>query len=193
MDELEGIQMAARREARLRARDVKTHDPRIPVANGQLGDLRRSGELPHGGHDGPDGDGRTDRRGSIGTALESEQPGLHHLIQAQPALRGQLGCVANLGIHHAVRGQVQGTLGGDPLDGRGCLHHADRVRESVEVQLQALPVRTLPEPATQLPGVVRRQPRVAGLTGQLDDGQGSQASVQVVVQQDLGGGAHGLQ
>ena len=96
--------------------------------------------------------GRAGRRGGIGAALEAAQPGLHHLVQGQPALRGQLGRVAHLGVHDAVRGQVLGALGGHPLDGLGRLHHADRVREPVEVQLQALAVRTLAEPAPSSSG-----------------------------------------
>ena len=71
VDELEGIQVAAGREARLRPGDVEAHHAPIAVANGELRDLDRSGELAHGRDDGADDDGSSGRGGVRGHPARS--------------------------------------------------------------------------------------------------------------------------
>jgi hypothetical protein len=99
---------------------------------------------------------------------------------------------AHLGVHDAVRGQVQGALAGHPVHGVGPLHHADGVRERLQVAHQRAGVGRPPEPQAQRRGVVGRQVAVAELVGQLEHGLRAQAAVQVVVQENLGGAAEGL-
>ena len=150
MDELEGIEVAARREARLRSGDVEAHDALVAVAHGELGDLDRAGELAHGRDDGADDDGPTGLACQARAALEAIQPGLHDRLERQAPLRRQLRRVAHLGVDDAVGGQVLGALGGHPRDGLGRLHDRDRVAEALEVELQGLAVGTRAEPASQL-------------------------------------------
>ena len=126
-------------------------------------------------------------RGRLGAAVR--EAGVHrldHLVQGQAALQVLLRRVPHLGVDDAVRGQVQRALPGDPVQRLLGLHHRDRVREGLQV-------------AFQRPGVGRRdeplpQPRRVGLgqlvpdrVGQLDDGRRPQPTVEVVVQQSLGG------
>ena len=71
MDELERVEVAARREARLGPGDVEADDALVAVAHGQLGDLDRAGELAHGGDDGADDDGPAGRGRRRRAALEA--------------------------------------------------------------------------------------------------------------------------
>ena len=110
----------------------------------------------------------------------------HDLVQRQALLDRQLGRVPHLRVHDAVRGEVLGALGGDPHDGVVVLHDAERVLERLEIQLEALAVRTPPEPGGQLVHVLGRQVGVAVLAREVDDGRRAQAAVEVVVEQRLG-------
>ena len=56
VDELERVEVAAGREARLGPGDVEADHALVAVADRQLGDLHRTRELAHGGDDGADDD-----------------------------------------------------------------------------------------------------------------------------------------
>ena len=77
VDELERVQVAAGREARLGARDVEAHDALVAVADGQLGDLDRARELAHRGDDGAHDDRSASRRGRL---APSAKPASHATI-----------------------------------------------------------------------------------------------------------------
>jgi hypothetical protein len=170
------------RVAGLAARDVEADHAGVPVAQRELGDLRGVRRRAHGGEQQPDLDPALRRH-----LLEPGEDRLHDLVQLHAALEVQLGCEADLGVDHAVVGQVLGALGCDAGEGLGRLHDPDRVLEGLQVARQAAPRSALHEPGGQLVGVRGGQARVALLGGQLDHRRRPQTSVEVVVQEDLGG------
>ena len=170
----------------------KPDDALVAEADRQLGDLHRARELAHGRDDGADDDGVARSLGLAHTALEAGQPGLHDLVERQPALGRELGRIADLGVDDAVGREVLRALRGHAGDGVGRLHHADGVGEALEVQLQRASVGAGPEPPAELLGILGGQAAVAGLAGQLDDGGRPQPAVEMIVQQHLGGAADRL-
>ncbi len=91
----------------------------------------------------------------------------------------------HLGVHHAVSGQVDGGLVGNPLDRVCGLHHGERVLEGRQVLQQVAGLGAAGEPRLQIVGVGRRQPP-ADRVRELEDGRHSQAAVEVIVQEHLG-------
>ena len=157
VDELERIEMAARREAGLGPGDVEADDALVAVADGQLGDLHRSRELAHRGDDGADRRSAARRLPTPGRHARSPpSQASHDVVERQAALGGQLRRVADLGVDDAVGGEVLGTFGGDSLDRVGRLHHADGVAEALEVQLEGLAVGAGAEPALERVDVLGR-------------------------------------
>src|SRR5580700_3321544 len=182
---LERVQVPARRPARLGARDVEADHALIAVSDGQLGDLQRPGRRAHRGEQGVHRDAAA-LPARVGAALaEALEDRLDHLVQAQPAFGVQLRREPDLGVDHAVGGQVRGALGRDPPQRVRGLHDRDRVPERVQVDLEVAAVRAFGQPAGQLLDVVAGQVAVTDLVGQLEDGLRAQAAVQVIVQQDL--------
>ncbi len=104
---------------------------------------------------------------------------------ARPPLEMQLGREPHLGVHDAVVRQVLRAFAGDADQRLGRLHHADRVRERLEVQDQVLAAGAPRHPRAELRGVGGRKIRVPGLVGELDDRVRSEAAVEMVVEQDL--------
>jgi len=121
----------------------------------------------------------------VGALAETLEDGLDHLVQAQPALGVQLGREPDLGVDHPVGGQVLGALRGHPPQRIRGLHDRDRVPERIEVNLQVTAVRAFSQPFRQLFRVVTGQVGVTCFAGQLKDGLRAQASVQVIMQQNL--------
>ncbi len=107
--------------------------------------------------------------------------------RAEPALEVLLGGEADLGVDDPVGREILGTLARDPHQRPARLHHADRVRERLEVEHEVLPVGSARHPRAELPDVTRGEPLVAGLVGELHDRGGTEAAVQMVVEQDLRG------
>ena len=83
---------------------------------------------------------------------------LDDVLDREALGRRQLRREAHLGVHDAVGGQVEGALAGHPVDRLGPLHHADGVRERLQVLHQRPGVGRLPEPAAE----ARRRRRPAG-------------------------------
>ena len=83
-------------------------------------------------------------------------------------------------------GEVLRALGGHPDQRVLGLHHADRVLERLEVEVEVVSVGALVEPLGQLVDVGRGK-GMARVAGQVDHGGGAEAAVEVVVQDDLGG------
>ncbi len=180
LEVLERVQVPARRPAGFRPRDVEPDHALVPVADRELGDLQRPGRRAHGGEQ------RVHRDPAALAALaEPLEHGLDDLVEAQTAFGVQLGGEPDLGVGHPVGGQVLGALGGHPAQRVRGLHDPDRVPERVQVDLQVTAVRALGQPLGQVLYVVAGQVPVPRLRRQLEDGLRAQATVQVIVQQDL--------
>jgi hypothetical protein len=185
-DVVERLEVARRRIALLRSGDVEPDDARVAPPDGAFGNLDRSGELAHRG----DEDGHHDRPAGRGGPFrpdpEALEVRLDDLVERQTTLRRELRRVADLGVDHAVGGEVLSALRGDPNDRVALLEHADRVSERLEVQLERLAVGAAADPCRELVGIGRRQPVVAELGREVDDRGGPQPAVEVVVEQRLG-------
>ena len=162
------------------AGDVEAHHAGIAPPHGQLRDLQAAGGGAHGRQQ------CVDREAGAGRAEpEALEDRVDHFVEREPLLEVQLGGEADLGVDHAVVGEILGALLRDPHDGVTVLHHADGVGERLEVEHQVVALRAQVEPVGQRTDIGRRQPSVAVLGGQLDDGGGAQAAVEVVVQEGL--------
>ena len=117
---------------------------------------------------------------------------LDDVLERQPGGEVLLGGVAALGVDHAVGGEVEDALAGDPAQALGRLHDREGVVEGLEVAHERPGVGALAEPLAQAVGVAGRQPGIPDLVGDLDDGLRAQAAVEVVVQQRLGRAADPL-
>ena len=156
------------------------------MAEGQLGRLERPVGLAHRRHQLANDDRATVGRRPIHARSKPIGHRVDDRVEAEPTAGRQLGRIADLGVDHPVGRQVLGALGRDPRDRRRRLHDPDGVGERLEVELERLAVGAAPDPGGQLVRVGRRQPGVAGLGGELDDRPGTEAAVEVVVEQDLG-------
>jgi len=164
----------------------KTDHAAVAVTHRQLGDLLRPGGVPHGGEQRADPE-RAAQRGGLGATVD--EPGMHrldHLVQRETPLQVLLRRVAHLGVHDAVRGEVQRALTRDPVQPLLGLHDRDGVHEGLQIALQRAGVGRRDEPVPQ-PGRVGLGQRVPGRVCQLDDRRRPQTTVQVVVQQCFGG------
>ena len=181
---LEGVQVTAGRPAGVGARDVEPDHPPVTVADGQLGDLQRPGRGAHAGEQPADDD--PGRRAAQAEPLQHRRD---NLVGLQSPVQVQFGREADLGVDDAVGGQVLGAFGGDPDQRLAGLHDRHRVLERLQVQLQVTAPRGAGHRGGQHLRIVARQLVVADFLGQRHDGRGSQAAVQVVVQQNLRHGA----
>lgn len=169
--------------------DVEADHAEVAVAVGELGDLLGAGGVPHRGEQGADADAVAVLAGQALAFAEALVDGLDDLFQGQPGFEVLFGCVADLGVDDAVGGQVLGALGGDPYEGLAGLHHADGVRERLQVAFERAGVGGFAEPGAEPVRVGLGQGAVARLAGEVDDGPRADATVEMVVQQHLGGAA----
>ena len=98
----------------------------------------------------------------------------------------QLGRVADLGIDNAIGGEVDRALARNAAQRLLGLGHPDRVLEGLEVALERAGVRRIGKPLREGVGILRREAGVAELIREVEHRLGSQAAVEVVVQQHLG-------
>ena len=75
----------------------------------------------------------------------------HYLVQRQAALGGELGRIPHLGVGDVVGCEVLDALGSHPLDRITRLKKSNRVPEPLEIELEALPVGSEREPASEPP------------------------------------------
>ena len=87
---------------------------------------------------------------------------LHHLVKVKTLLHMQFRREPDLRVDDTVGGQILHAFRGDPDQRLPGLHHADGVRERLQIALERSGVRRLGEPAGQLAGVGAGQIRVAG-------------------------------
>ncbi len=111
--------------------------------------------------------------------VERESPPLEVLFRREAHLR----------VDDAVVGEIEDAFPGDAFEPLGGLHDRDGVLERLEVALERSAVRRLPEPAGQAGlGVLREG--VTALVGEVEDRRRTQATVEVVVEQNLRRGAY---
>ena len=110
--------------------------------------------------------------------------GLGRHAEAFPQMR----CTAQLGEHAAVGQCIFGGLEGHTFECRHAGHRGNRQAEALQIGRQAAGVGTAAEPLRQRVGVVDWQGDAA-CAGQFDQRGGTQAAVQMFVQQHLGQGA----
>ena len=189
---LEGVEVAGGREARFGARDVEADDADVAVADGELRDLPRPRGVPHRRQQAADAHPPPVRRRDRRADAEALQHGLDDVLQREALLDVQLGCEAHLGVDDPVGGEVLRALGRHADQRVGGLEHGDGVAERLQVAHQRPGVRRAEEPRSQLHGVIGRQRCVTDLVGQLDDGPGPQPAVEVIMKEDLRGGADAL-
>jgi hypothetical protein len=181
--------VAGGREARLRARDVEADDAEVAVAVGQLGDLQGACGVPHGGEQRAHADAVAVLPRAALAHAEALVDRLDDLFEGEALLQVLLGGVPDLGVDHAVLGEVLGALSGHAREGVLRLHHRAGVREGLQIPLQGAGVGRLAEPDPELVGVGLGQSLVPVLPGEVDDRAGAQATVEVIVEEHLRGAA----
>ena len=136
----------------------KPTTPAVPVAHRQLGDLHRPGRVPHRGQQRADPD-RTAAAGRRGAAVgEPGQHRLDHLGQRSARAPGAAPArTATRRRRTPSAARSTRALVGDPVQRLRRLHHADRVRERLQVALQRAGVGRRDEPRAERGRVGRRQ------------------------------------
>ena len=137
--------------------------------------------MTHRGDEGADSDVAT-----FAAVAEACQGGLDDLVEGQPTFDVQLGCEPHLGVDDAVIGEILGAFGRNPVQGISGLHDAHGVGERLEVEDQIEAAGASDHPGGEFVRVMGGQFAVPVLLRQLDHGGWSDATVEVVVQQDLG-------
>ena len=154
-----GLGVQRRRESRLRAGEVERDDLVVRVAQpvDELRDLQRAVLGAHRAADRVDGD-RPAVGGGVGLAAsETARDGVDDRVEREPGGDVQLGREPDLGVDHAVGGEVDRRLVGDPLDRLRPLHHGERVLERGQVLQEVGGLGAGGEPALQRVDVGRRQ------------------------------------
>ncbi len=178
---LERKEMVVGREPIFGFGDVEANHAVIAAVDCGAGNLKSVIEMVHSRADHPDGE-----VGSRRTGGEANEHGIDDLVKAETLFGVEFGREPDLGIDDAVGGEVFGALTGN-LRGRRCgLHHCDGVRECLEVQREILPVRPSQHPGRQRVGIGCGEAGLPDLVGEFDDCCRTQATVEVVVEQDLG-------
>ena len=169
MDGVEGVEVARRRKARLRAGDIEADDAGVAPADRAARRSRpsaRTGASPV--HEDLMAIGC--RLPRLARCRCGSPPGrLDDLVERQAALGRQLGRVADLGIDDAIGGQVLGALGGHAHDRVAASASRRRCGRSSRGRARATCGRRPADNGRQLVGVGGRQAVVAVLGGELDD------------------------
>ena len=123
--------MVVRRITGLGPSQIETDNSQPGKRNCGVGDFLGVGLVPERG-----GDAIDDDSGVSACAAESVEHGFDGILACQPVEGMQGWAEAHLGVHHAVRRQVDAGLVGDPADRVLVLHHAEGVFERLEISLQ---------------------------------------------------------
>ena len=185
-DRLEGVEITGRRISLLGAGDIEPDDAGVAPADRAFGDLDGASRLAHRG----DEQLHHDRVAGLGGACRADPEAVEHrgggLVEGQALLGAQLGRHPDLGVDHAVGSQVLGAFGRDAGDRVGPLHDPERMRKSLEVELEALAVGATSEPGSEVVDVGGRERVVAVLGCQIDDRGRPQSPIEMVVEERLG-------
>src|SRR2546426_6446085 len=165
---------------RLLARDVEADDPALAVRDRELRHLERIGAVAHRADDLAERDAVF----ALG-ALEPLPHGLNDLLEVEAARRVEHRRVADLRVHDPVAREIIAALVRDALERFLSLHDRDRVVEATQIERERPGRSARMEPTTELVRVRGRKARVADIPGELDDRRGTQAAIEMVVQQDL--------
>lgn len=138
--------MTAGRISGLGAGDVEPDGTPVAEFHGQLGDLPRSRGVPHRGDQGAHLDALTCGTGLPLPVCEPGQHGVHDVVKSEAGVDVQLRRKADLGVHHAIGGEVFDAFGGHAMQRGRRLHDTHRVRESLQILLQRATVGGGPEP-----------------------------------------------
>ncbi len=184
---LESIEMSGGWIAGLRTRDVESDNAPVAEPDRQLGDLQRPRLMPHRGDQASHHNGAALGAGSLLAVGEAGEHGIDDCVQGQAGVDVQLGREADLGVHDVVGCKVLDALIGHPVQGLGCLHHPDGVRERLQIahQRSAVSSAVRKNDASPSTSVAGRSSIAVGL-GQLEHGRRSQPAVEVVVKKRLG-------
>ena len=186
--ELKRFDMRLRRMAGLLACDVEADNTALTVRDRKLRHLERIGAVTHR----TDDLAERDAAFALG-ALEPLLHGLDDLLVVETARGVEYRRVADLRVNDPVAREILAALVRDALERLFGLHHRDGVREAAQIEGERSGGRTTVEPAAKLGGVRRRKARVADVARELDDRCRTQATVEMVVQQDLRRRAQRLQ
>jgi hypothetical protein len=122
-DECQG--MRRRRVFGLRPGKVEPDDGQTDLAgDARELDVRGRRMRAHGRDD--EGDQRHARAEDGGAAGDSASHSLDHVAHREPALEMEARCPSDLGVSHAVAGQIVDQLAGDSHQGLGGLEQGDR-------------------------------------------------------------------
>ena len=180
LDELERIEMAGRRITSLGTGDVEADDTFVTELDGEFSDFVAARGGAHRGENRVDGEVR-----AASAAAEPGEHRAHDLVERQPRFGVQFWRETHLGVHHVVGGEILRALERHTLDRVTVLHHADGVRERLEIEHEVVALGAAVEPLLQIGHVGGRQLAVAELVRQLDHCLGAQTPVEVVVEQCL--------
>jgi hypothetical protein len=184
-EQVERALHAGRREAGLGAGDVEADHAAVAVADGELGDLGAAVEVAHGADELADADGSARLLDAADALLDAGLHGLDDLVERQARGEVLLGRPADLAVDDAVLGEVLDELAGHAREVLLGLHDGDGDVEGLQVVHERPGVGAVAEPRAERVGALRGQLQT-DLVGDLDDGAGTQAPVEVVVQGDLG-------
>jgi len=180
LDELERIEMSGRWVARFGAGDVEADHAFVAELDGEFGDFLAACRGAHRRENRVDGEVGPGR-----AAAEAGEHRAHDLIERESCFGVQLWRESHLGVDHVVGGEILRALERDPLDGVAMLHHADGVRERLEIEDEVVAFGAAVKPLLQVGHVGGGQISVAELARQLDHCLGAQTPVEVVVEQCL--------
>ena len=123
----------------------------------------------------------------MGAVGETFQHGFDDLVELEPALEVQFRCEAHLGVDNAVAREVECALARHAMQLLLGLHECGRVAEAFEVAHEVTARRVGDEPLAQFNRVLGRQSVVVDVTRKFQHRLRSKSSVEVLVQEDLGG------
>lgn len=170
--------MEIRRESDLRTGQIEAHRAAVRPATGRLGHRQRVGLVPQRRADESDFDAEI-----VGVAQASED-GLDGVVHRHSLRSVGFWCKANLGVDDPIVGEVLDAVSGHPLEGMGGLHHRQRVPEHFQVANQARYLRLSLQGSGQLARIGGGQTSIAGEVGEVDQGLGTQATIEVVMEED---------
>ena len=174
---------------RLRPGHIKAGDSRVPVVHRELRDFERPGRGTHRSKQCPDHYGPAGGTRLGHAHCEPGEHRLHNSSEMQALLGVELGGETDLRVHDPVLREVFHAFACHPLESFCCLHDRNRMGEALEVTDEVAARGLGDEPPSERRRVVRGQVLVPGGSGELHDGSGTEAAVEVVVEKDFGGAA----
>ncbi len=119
-------------------------NPTTPLSRNRIASSAISSDracMPHRGDQAAHRDGAALGAGGLLAVGETGEHRIDDRVQRQPGVDVQFGREPDLGVHHVVGREVLDALVGHPVQGLGCLHHPDGVRERLQIAHQRSAVR----------------------------------------------------